>query len=142
MNKQRLALALTLALPAVLGTSCGPRIAHKPLYPVRGQVLFEGRPANRALVVLHPLNDPSPEAVRPRGQVGEDGLFTLSTYGTKDGAPSGAYRVTVELWLSTGKGDEGPTSRLPAKYANPEKSGLTATVDTGPTELKPFLLKR
>lgn len=139
---QKTLLTPVFLLAALLGTSCGTKRAHKPLYPVRGQVLYEGRPANRALVVLHPLSDPSPETGRPRGQVGEDGSFTLSTYGTKDGAPAGDYRVTVELWLSSGKGDEGPTSRLPAKYAKPEKSGLTATVDAGPTELKPFQLKR
>jgi hypothetical protein len=31
---------------------------------------------------------------------------------------------------------------LPAKYAKPETSELSATVNAGPTELKPIQLKR
>jgi hypothetical protein len=141
MKKQRFALALTLALPPVLCMSCGKK-DQQSLYPVRGQVLYEGRPASRALVVFHPREAGASSAVRPHGQVGEDGSFTLGTHGSNDGAPAGQYRVTVQLYLSSGKGDEGPTNRLPARYANPEQSGLKATVATGPTELKPFQLKR
>ena len=74
-------------------------------------------------------------------ETGPDGTFTLTTYDAADGAPAGEYRVTVELWRSTGRGDEGPTNRLNPKYARPESSGLTATVSAGPTDLKPITLK-
>jgi hypothetical protein len=127
---------------ALLAAGCSNNEGRKPVFPVRGRVLFEGKSAPQALVVFHPLGTEDKDAVRPWGQVGPDGTFTLTTYKSGDGAPAGLYRVTVELWLSTGKGDEGPTSRLPARYANAATSGLTATVDAGPTELRPFQLKR
>lgn len=133
--KRTMLLTLALLCPACGGPS------HPPVYPVRGRVLYQGKPAKQALVVFHPVGGHA-GAVKARGQVAEDGSFTLSTFGVGDGAPAGDYRVTVELWLSSGKGDEGPVSRLPARYGRPEQSGLTATVAAGPTELKPFQLRR
>jgi hypothetical protein len=79
--------------------------------------------------------------VKPRGKVGADGKFALTTYDGNDGAPAGEYKVTVELWLSSGRDDAAPTNRLPIRYANPDTSGLTATVNAGATELQPFALK-
>jgi hypothetical protein len=79
--------------------------------------------------------------VRPRGKVAADGSFKLTTYATDDGAPQGRYRVTVEWWLSGGK-DDAPTNRLPEIFANPQTSGLTATVNAGPTELSPIAIRR
>jgi predicted small lipoprotein YifL len=134
---KRLSLfALALALAAAGCGSKGPE-----LYPVSGKVLVNNKPAEHATVVLHPVNG-SPDLPKPRGTVGPDGSFALTTHSAGDGAPPGEYRVTVELWLSSGKGDEGPTSRLPAKYAKPERSGLTASVGHGPTELKSIEIKR
>jgi len=49
--------------------------------------------------------------------------------------------VTVELWLA-GRSDEPASNRLNPKYAKPETSGLTATVGSGPSEIKPLELKR
>src|SRR5436309_2312718 len=80
----------------LLAAGCGDD--RKPLYPVQGRVLFEDRPPPQALVVFHPLGDQGKEAVRPRGQVGPDGSFTLTTHNPGDGAPAGAYAVTVEWW--------------------------------------------
>jgi hypothetical protein len=132
-----------LALVAVGLSSCGKGDSRKPTFPVAGKVVLpDGKPAEHATVVLHPVGESGPEVLKPRGKVAADGSFKLTTYDGNDGAPAGEYRVTVELWLSTGKGDEGPTSRLPAKYATPDTSGLTAIVNAGPTELKPIQLKR
>src|SRR5262245_25554680 len=127
----------------VLGlSSCGNGDGRKPTYPVTGKVRFDNKPVAHATIVLHPVDANDPKAVRPRGKTGADGSLTLTTYDGHDGAPAGQYRVTVELWLSSGKEDAGPTSRLPAKYARPDTSGLTATVEARPTELPPFDLKR
>jgi hypothetical protein len=128
-----------VATGVVLLSGCG-RDGVK-LYPVTGKVLVNGNPAANAMVVFHPVGAVAADAVRPRATVGSDGSFTLTTHQAGDGAPPGEYRVTVELWLSSGKGDESPTSRLPAVYARPESSGLSATVNAGPTELQPFNLK-
>jgi hypothetical protein len=123
-------------------SSCGKSGDRKPTFAVSGQVLFGGKPAEHATVVFHPVGESGPIVVKPRGKVAADGSFTLTTYDGHDGAPAGEYQVTVELWLSTGRGDDGPISRLPAKYAKPESSGLSARVDAGPTILKPFVLTR
>jgi hypothetical protein len=132
-----------LALAALVPVSCGPADGRRPTFSVSGKVLLpDGKPAEHATVVFHPAGESGPDVVKPRGKVGPDGTFRLTTYDGHDGAPAGEYRVTVELWLSTGKGDEGPTSRLPAKYARPETSQLSATVNPGPTELQPIRLKR
>ncbi|MBM3980085.1 MAG: hypothetical protein FJ304_07335 [Planctomycetes bacterium] len=132
------ASAVVLSLVALAG--CGQK--GPALVPVTGKVTTaDGKPLERATVVFHPVGAADANGVKPRGTVGADGTFTLTSHTTGDGAPAGEYRVTVELWTA-GKGDDPPTSRLPAKFANPEKSGLTATVGTAPTELKPFVLPR
>jgi hypothetical protein len=130
-----------LAMASLACCSCRPR-AEQPLSPVTGRVLVNRQPAERALVVLHPVGDAA--GPRPHGEVGPDGTFTLSTHGSNDGAPPGDYLVTVEWWLASGRrGDDSPpANRLPARYASPKTSGLTAHVGTGPTELRPFELTR
>lgn len=135
-------MAALIFFEAGCGSKDASQERRKPVFPVQGQVLFAGRPTPYALVVFHPLNPDDKDTPRPRGQVGADGKFTLTTYEPGDGAPAGDYRVTVELWLSSGKRDEGPSNRLPARYGDPTTSGLTARVNTGPTELQPFHLKR
>lgn len=132
----------SLTILAVGLSSCGKSDDRKPTFPVTGKVLVNGKPAEHATVVFHPVGESGPTVVKPRGKVGADGSFVLTTYDGNDGAPAGDYLVTVELWLAGSRPDEGPTSRLPAKFAKPDTSGLTATVNAGPTELKPFVLSR
>ncbi|MBP3953701.1 hypothetical protein J8F10_00095 [Gemmata sp. G18] len=121
-------------------TGCGQK--GPVLYPVTGKVTApDGKSLEHATVVFHPVDATDPNAVKPRGKVGADGSFTLTSYTTGDGAAPGEYRVTVELWLS-GKGDDPPANRLSDKYAKPDSSGLKATVNAGPTELTPFTVKR
>lgn len=136
-RRRRVALLLVFVPLALAG--CGQ---HGPaLYPVTGKVVgADGKPLEHATVVFHPVaGDAGPNAVKPRGKVGADGAFTLTTHTAGDGAPAGEYRVTVELWLG-GKGDEPPANRLPQKFAKPDQSGLKATVGAGPTELTPFIV--
>jgi hypothetical protein len=140
MHTRRLFLT-GLGVAALGLASCTRGDGRKATVPVAGKVLVNGKPAEHATVVFHPVGGAGPDAVRPRGKVGPDGAFALTTYDGGDGAPAGEYRVTVELWLA-GRPDEGPSNRLPAKYADPATSGLTATVGAGPTDLKPFELKR
>jgi hypothetical protein len=60
---------------------CRPSQQHErlPVYPVRGQVFYQGRPAAGALVRLHPLPPTPAPPFLPRGLVGADGSFTLTT---------------------------------------------------------------
>jgi hypothetical protein len=138
---RRIALTV-LALVALVVASCAKGDGRKPTVQVTGKVLLpDGKPAEHATVVFHPVNAVGAE-VKPRGKVGPDGSYRLTTYEGEDGAPAGEYQVTVELWLANSKSDAAPTIRLPQKYARPETSGLTAKVETGLTELKPIALKR
>src|SRR5262249_18859054 len=65
-----------------------------------------------------------------------DGSFTLTTYVANDGAPVGDYAVAVTLrtppWDELGK--PGP-NQLPARYGQPQTSGLRAKVIEGTKEL-------
>jgi hypothetical protein len=126
--------AIPLGLLALMCSSCQSR-TDAPVYPVTGRLLVNGQPAERALVVFHPVAEDGGEL--PHADVAADGSFRLN-------APAGDYLVTVEWWLSSGKrGDDSPpTNRLPAKYASVKSSGLTAHVGAGPTELQPFELTR
>jgi hypothetical protein len=143
MVRRRIILLAAVALLAVSATSCGKADGRTPTFPVAGKVLLpDGKPAEHATVVFHPVRAVGDGVVKPRGKVGPDGTFRLTTYDGDDGAPAGEYRVTVELWLANTRTDAPPTSRLPPKYANPETSGLTATIDGGPTEIKTIALKR
>src|SRR5262245_58775070 len=132
---------------ALLTTACGGKTGQKAVYPVKGQVLVDGKPASHATVIFHPVGESGPEVVKPRAQVDAEGKFALSTYGARDGAPAGEYAVTVEWWLSPGVGtprgsDQAPINRLPVRYARTASSGLKATIDEGGAELNVFRLTR
>jgi hypothetical protein len=125
-------LALTAALPA--GCGGGPRP-----HPVSGQVSLQGKGLAGAVVVFHPAGA---QAVRPLLAVTDEaGLFRLTTSKPGDGAPVGKYAVTV-VWRELKRdGDEvlrNGRNLLPARYENPETSGLSATVHEGPNKLPAF----
>ncbi|HTU89685.1 MAG TPA: hypothetical protein VMF69_06270 [Gemmataceae bacterium] len=115
---------------------------HKPVYPVRGQVFYKGKPTTGALIVLHEINALTSQEVRPHSQVDENGDFVLSTYAAKDGAPAGDYVVTVD-WrqLIPGRGGTGP-NLLPSEYGESRRSPLRATVRAESNTLPPFRIDR
>jgi hypothetical protein len=114
----------------------------KAVYPVKGKVLFQNRPAAGAVVFFHPQNPSEKDAVRPQGTVGPDGTFELTTYSQNDGAPAGRYLVTV-IWGEPGsRGDDFQRELLPRRYGSPSTSKLTAEVRDRPTELPPFQLTK
>src|SRR5262245_35093303 len=96
------------------------------LYPVRGQVLVNGRPAANAFVVLHPLGSSDPQAARPRGRVDANGTFVIGTRATDDGALPGDYAVTVQ-WFDNSRAKEGDargpnatSDLLRGRYSDPK----------------------
>jgi hypothetical protein len=133
---------LVVCSVAVLLGGCNQ--GRKPTYEVRGQVLADDRPAAKALVTFHPVDDKSPEAVHPTATVDDDGRFTLTSYRSGDGAPPGEYQVTVVWYLaakSSANGSDYETYNfLPDRYAKTETSQLRATVTKGKNELEPFKL--
>src|SRR5262245_46209932 len=84
--------SLLRVLIVVLLTSCGSD-GRRPVFPVSGHVVFEGKPTPDALVIFHPVNDPDPLAPHPLTRVAADGSFSLTTYAMNDGAPAGEYKV-------------------------------------------------
>lgn len=107
------------------------------VYPARGSVYYNGKPAAGAIVRVHGV-----EGTMPRGIVQKDGSFTLTTYNASDGVPSGRYRVSV-YWRQQGQedGDEGPFL-IPERYSRPESSGLEIEVKPeAQNDLPPFQLK-
>jgi hypothetical protein len=134
---------MLLSCSVVLGISCGRK--EPPVFEVRGQVLYEGKPVPHAFVVLHPLEESPARAVRPTASTDKDGWFVLSSYHAEDGAPAGDYAVTVE-WRKTTTIDSDASALspnlLPAKYSKPATSGLRISVQPGNNEDQVLRLKR
>ncbi|HMF12695.1 MAG TPA: hypothetical protein VKE94_10330 [Gemmataceae bacterium] len=131
---------MALAGVALLCASC----TKEKLSPVRGQVLFQGKPVPDAFVVFHPVGFGDLKVLKPHGRTDKEGWFTLSTNTEKDGVAPGEYVVTVE-WrplIAAGDGDLSPgPNRLPERYSKPETSKLRVQISQGSTELSPFELK-
>jgi hypothetical protein len=118
---------------------------RKPVYPVHGQVRFQGKPANHAQITFHPVNDKSPDAIRPVGIVDEQGNFTLTSYKQGDGAPEGEYQVTIQWFLAVktqtrAGSDYVSVNHLPIRYARADTSGLRVSIAKGKNEIPPFEL--
>lgn len=152
-------------LLAFLAGCSGGGDGYKPrakTYKVTGKVTFLGSPLIGASVAFSPTGD-QPVAV---GMTDDNGEFTLMTYKAKDGAAAGDYQVAVMLVDS---GDESASPEiahapnqesyvpvdthklansgkkagraLPAKYGDPKKSPLKATVEAGTTNEFEFDIK-
>jgi hypothetical protein len=115
------AVLLTMS-SALFGGACGT--TKIPLYPAEGKVLFNAKPAHGAVVWLHPVGNSDPASPRPHGRADKDGIFRLSTFETNDGAPAGKYQIAVFWTAATKAGDVDGKSLLPARYQNPQQSGL------------------
>jgi hypothetical protein len=135
--------AIAVLMSACSSTSGPPK---KVCYPVKGQVFVGAKPAEGAMVILHPQDGPTEEWASgyPRAQVQSDGSFELETYGDKDGAPAGNYKVLV-TWTgglnSEETEDTQMVDRLKGRYSDPARSTLQAKVDAAPTELPPIKLQ-
>jgi hypothetical protein len=131
---------LVFAAAAIAIASCsgakGP--AKKVCYPVKGELLVKDKPAEGALVILHPRDAKAEEwsAGFPHATVGADGKFTMSTYGENDGAPAGDYVVLVSWQMPDPQNEEASApDKLGGRYADPATSKLTAKVESRATEL-------
>ena len=133
-----LPVLIVLAL-VVLCPACSS--GRKPVHPVRGRVLVNGKPATQAQVLFHPAQGGEAEP-KPSGQTDEQGYFTLTSYARNDGAPEGDYAVTVTLFRVFRCGDQElvPYNVLPQRYASRQTSQLRAAINKGSNELPPFQL--
>lgn len=138
LSQRWLSLLIVLAL-LVSCPACSS--GRKPVHPVRGRVLVNGKPAAKAQVLFHPAQG-GEEAPKPSGQTDEQGYFTLTSYAHSDGAPEGDYSVTV-TWFGvarSGNQELVPYNVLPRRYADRQTSQLRAAINKGSNELPPFLL--
>jgi len=147
--------AMTLAA-AILGLvgGCQAKDDRPARVPTSVTVTYQGAPVEGANVTLSPAQ----EAGKPAfGLTDGLGVARLSTFGQADGAIPGEYRVAIQKTRVEGSAADpnnmappanpsaAPASKsidlLPAKYASPQTSGLTASVPaSGKSELR-FELK-
>jgi hypothetical protein len=103
------------------GSDAGPFIGQT--IPVRGKVLFKGKPLTRREIVFEPDGGSGREA---HGKIQEDGTFELTTFKAGDGAVPGTHRVAV---FGTSKKDA-----VPIKYQNTSSSKIRVEVAEGQAE--------
>src|SRR5690242_19024470 len=93
-------LVIIAGCVGALGCSKAKDPNRLPVFTVKGHLSVKGQASAGAFVVLHPKNGtataPNGEVIRPRAVVNQDGSFDLGSYDSVDGAPAGAYSVTVE----------------------------------------------
>jgi hypothetical protein len=139
-----------IVLTTLLLVSCGSDEPEPPLdaYPVEGQVLFQGKPTPLARVTFHPMGgSPDLQKLRPTAQADDEGRFQISSYGLRDGAPEGQYKVTV-VWRGPDPGTDMQTihidefsyapNRLKDEFAQAETTPLTVAITSGLNKLEPF----
>jgi hypothetical protein len=105
--------------------------------------MMDGCPLAGAQLVFHSINPETKRTTHAGDALIEpDGSFVLSTYKANDGAPAGAYVVTV---ANAGllEGGTVPTTRhaIPAAYEKPGSSPLRVEVKAGKNQFT-FDLKK
>jgi hypothetical protein len=139
---------LLIVLGAAVGCGGGASLdPNRPATaPVSGTVTYKGAAVPGAIVTFHAPGD-SPSAF---GTTDASGTYQLTTFSAGDGAVPGEYRVTVtktEFSASADVPEDHPDygkepvveaevrQALPVRYANPETSGLTASVKEGQNQI-------
>jgi len=156
MNKRSLCFLVSL-LVVFSFTGCGgPK--YPPTFKTTGTVTLDGKPIEGATVSFYPDGTNKPA----NGETDSSGQYLMSSFNKNDGATVGAFRVTVQKqpkveYESTPEGtpydpsmessepqslkDMGQSENsLPKMYADPETSGLTATVVKGDSNVVNFEL--
>jgi hypothetical protein len=65
-----------------------------PVYPVSGQVIYQGKPLEGASVTFSPVEGEG-STFGASGRTNAEGRYSLTTFTQDDGAPAGRYHVTV-----------------------------------------------
>jgi hypothetical protein len=118
---------------------------HPAVYPVKGKVVFQGKPMKGGTILFEyvgedsdALKGPPGQPFRVTGKINDGGTFNLHAYPGSEGVPAGNYKVGI----STAKGrsesnlfdrklvveKKSRTAVSSNQYADPQTSGLTAQV--------------
>ena len=123
----------------------GPKAHIEKVVPVSGTLTYNGQPLENYQVTFLPTDGRRAAT----GVADADGKFTMGTNKAGDGAPPGTHKVAI-VWAPPTTDLPGheqiiddpsllpkPPVEIPAKYGNPETSGLTQEVpDEGIEDLK------
>lgn len=109
---------------------------RSPLGKVTGTVTYNGVPVEEATIVFH-----NPDGRPGTGQIVEGQIENVTTYDKlNDGAAVGTLKVTIhpvidQESLKPMKPGEVMKLPLPARYSDPQQSGLTAEIEPGTNDL-------
>ncbi len=112
------------------------------VYPVSGQILYDGKPAAGVQVFFVPTSAPMVPQIpsNPHAVTGPDGRFKISTYGEGDGAAEGGYQILL-LWPETVEENEESTQDKLLGWYDGAHSKLTVDVKTGANEIPVIAIK-
>lgn len=129
-------------LAACCLSSCGPAKPERlPVYPTQAKITMQGKPIEKVMLVLHPLNGLDLQgAAKPNAKTDKDGVCKLSTYDAQDGAPAGKYAVLL-YWFRNDPDEDGSMDRFQGRYANPNKPVAIIDIQAGQNTLPPIDLK-
>lgn len=144
---------LWVAVVAATAVACAGCGGSSKVYPVKGTVKFEGKPMKGGgAISFVPTGGQSGKAAG--GEIKEDGTYELMTHKPGDGSMTGDFRVVILQSTDrepgqttdgerTGKSVSvvGEADRIPAIYADPTQSPLTAKVEAKENAID-FDLKR
>jgi hypothetical protein len=133
MLRTRAVKRLTIAVAALaMLQGCGekpPNGPRVPTFPVVGQVLVDGKPAEFLCVKCEPLFEKSAAVPDSGAFTDKDGRFALFTFESGDGVPAGKYKLTF-MWGSMNlmSGQYGPPDKLNNRYRKAADSPVEVEV--------------
>lgn len=126
LAQRHVVLRCMLSLTVLACVGCGSD--QLPVYPVRGQVVFEGgQPVRHGKVELESVE----HGTTATGTIDHSGKFQLGTYSADDGAVAGKHKgIVVQMVIADGSfqhtTDHGQP--VPVRYADYHTSPLEFTV--------------
>jgi hypothetical protein len=115
---------LGILLCCLVMTGCRP--SAEQLAPVKGKVLYRGRPLQGGTIVFVPDASRGTHGSLAVADIQADGSFVLRTNDVL-GAVPGHHRVTIS-WMQPAAPGVAPQSYLPLKYRDPQQSGVACEV--------------
>jgi hypothetical protein len=141
-SRRARAMCLAAAIAAGAWLACSPTGDHSPVYPVKGKVIYKGKPVTDGYVIYElegggeakgSSAEPGAGPLRVTGRIQADGTFQLRAFPGVEGMPEGHYKVGITSRpgrseagiLGAGpKIKKGDPDVLRGRYSDPKTSGL------------------